>query len=289
MPQAATNTPCLLDSLQEVLLTILYTSSVREAVPVSAILVAESGTAKSKLLQALNGASIHHTDSVSSQGLFELMGRDTDGKISWIILPDMNPTLSRRPATVASLVANLLTLTMDGTCRVDDGRQDKIMKHNPIGILSAVTPDIYSKQSKKWLALGLRRRIIPLFFNYSQNTILQLIKAVGEDKISGGDFPKMNYKNGIKQKPIISEMLALQIQYLSTTFSQYLGSSKAKDTNGKIRWYVKNIIPISPLVTLRTLARAHAIRHKRATIDESDIKFLADFLAFTNPEIPKQL
>jgi len=75
----------------------------------------------------------------------------------------MNPTLSRRPATVVATVANLLTLTMDGTCRVDDGREEKVAKHNPNWFMSGITPDIYNKQAKKWLSLGLRRRIIRYF------------------------------------------------------------------------------------------------------------------------------
>jgi len=283
------NSPYFLESLQKILFTILYTSSVREAVPVSAVLVGDSGTAKSKLLMSLVGESIHLTDSFTSTGLFDLMKNDQQNKLHWIITPDMNPTLCRRPSTVVSTVSNLLSLTMDGTCRVDDGRSDKIAKHNPIGFLSAMTPDIYAKQAKKWLSLGLRRRIIPLFFTYSRETIDKLLAVQREDKISGANFPSFIFSPTGTLKPIINQVMSLHIQAHGATFASNLGLEKGKDREGKQKWYLKNVMPISPISTLRTLARAHALMAKRPEVNEEDITFLGSFIDFTNQSNPKQL
>jgi len=283
------NAPYFLESLQEVLITCLYTACVKGAVPVSAIIIGESGTAKSKLLMQLSGEAIHMTDSFSSTGLFDITKNDQQNKLRWIITPDMNPTLSRRASTVVATVSNLLTLTMDGTCRVDDGRSDKVAKHEPMGFLSAVTPDIYSKQAKKWLSLGLRRRIIPLFFQYSQTTIDKLMTAVREDKISGSNFTPIVFKPNGMYKPAIPEDIGFHIHAKSVQFAQNLGLERFKDEEGKIKWYVKTIIPISPMTTLRTLIRAHAIREKRGEVNQSDLDFLSLFLEFTNQSMPKQL
>jgi hypothetical protein len=286
----ATNAPYLLESITEILLTTLYTSAVRDAVPVSLLLVAESGTAKSKLLQALSSDSIHVTDSFTSTGLFDLMKHDHENKLRWLITPDLNPTLSRRQATVTSTVANLLSLTMDGTCRVDDGRAEKVAKHLPIGLLSGVTPDIYNKQTKKWLALGLRRRIIPIFYQYTQATTEALKKEVREDKISQGDFPKIHFSvNGALRKPLIALNESYALEAFGTQFAANLGASKFKDKEGHVKWYVHNIVPISPIVTLRTIARAHALKDNRTEVTETDLKFIASFMDFTNPSVPKQI
>src|SRR5271154_569637 len=117
----------LLEDLTDVLMTVLFTSCVRGAVPVSVVLVADSGTAKSKVIKQYVGEGVHVTDSFSSQGLFQLMQTDPHSKIRFIMLPDFNPTLSRQQKTVTATVSNLLSLTMDGTCRIDDGRQEKLV------------------------------------------------------------------------------------------------------------------------------------------------------------------
>jgi hypothetical protein len=283
------NAAYYLESIQEMLITILYTSVVKGAVPVSAVLVAESGTAKSKLLQALVGESIHQTDSFSSTGLFDLMKNDQQNKLHWIVTPDMNPTLSRRASTVTATTANLLSLTMDGTCRVDDARTEKLCKHVPIGFLSGITPDIYNKQARKWLSLGLRRRIIPLFYEYTSATIEKLKAVQREDKISGAPFPPVHFHHKGEQRPLINQINSLHIEARGVQFSQNLGLSRFKDVEGKIKWYVKNIVPISPISTLRTLARAHAIKSNRAEVNESDLEFLATFIDFTNQSAPKQI
>lgn len=285
----AKNTPYLLDGIQELLLTILYTAAVRDAVPVSLVLVADSGTAKSKMLQAIHGESVHQTDSFTSAGLFDLMKEDRDSKLRWIVTPDLNPTLSRRQATVTATVANLLSLTMDGTCRVDDGRAEKVAKHTPIGLMSAVTPDIYQRQTKKWLSLGLRRRIIPVFYQYTQSTIEALKKQVREDNISQSDFPKITFCYNGANKPKIGEKEAYQLEAYGIQFTSNLGISRGKDDAGNIKWYVKNIVPISPIVTLRTMARAHALKDNRAEVGEEDLKFISSFMDFTNPAMPKQI
>jgi hypothetical protein len=281
------NEPLLLEGIQEIVLTTLYTACVKNAVPVSLILVAASGTAKSKTLEAYNGPSIHKTDSFSSNGLFDLMMQDRDGKLRWIITVDLNPTLSRKSSTVESTMANLLTLTQDGTCRVDDGRKEKVAQHKPIGLISAVTPDMFQKQTKKWFALGLRRRIIPVFYAYSNSAIEALKKAVREDKISGANFPKINLKLDTEKNPTINQLHASRLESLGVTFATNLGLSRFNDRGGSEKWYVRKIVPISPIVTLRTLAKAHAIYNKREVVTDEDVDFMVRFLDFTNESLPK--
>lgn len=289
IPATMPNSPYLLDSIVDVLITTLYTASVRDAVPVSLLLVADSGTAKSKLLKSMSGKSLHHTDSFSSQGLFTLMQNDQAGEIRWIIVPDLNPTLSRPAKTVSATVANLLTLTMDGTCRVDDGRSEKLMKHKPIGMISAVTPDMWQKQAKRWFALGLTRRIIPIFYEYSLSTVEKLKAIVRDGQISGNDFPANSIPSRKELLPAMPKEEALQIDSIGTQLAINLGMTRGKSSDGKLAWWSKKIVPISPIVLLRTMACANAIKHNRGSVNESDIQFLISFLEFTNPQSPKQL
>lgn len=285
------NEPHLLDDLIDVLTTIIYTSCVKDHVPISIILIADSGTAKSKIIKSFNGSGIHQTDSFSSQGLFQLMQTDPENKIRYILVPDLNPTLSRQPKTVNSTVANLLTLTMDGTCRIDDGRAEKIVKHKPIGIISAVTPEIYRQQTKKWLALGLTRRILPVFYEYKLETVKALLEIVANGCITSGDFPlqKVSFCEPC-DPPKINQTHAKVLEVLAITLSAHLGMQKFKDKDsGQFRYVLKKIIPIAPTVVLRTIAQAHAIRRSSDLVQDEDISFLGKFLEFTNPQQVRQI
>lgn len=283
------NAPYLLETVVDIISTTLHTAMVADTVPVSLLLVADSGTAKSKLLKMFSGDCLHHTDSFTSQGLFELMQRDAQQKLRWIVTVDLNPTLSRPPRTVNATVANLLTLTMDGTCRADDGRGEKLMKHRPVGFLSAVTPEMYSRQVKKFFQLGLTRRIIPIFYEYSPETIEKLKAIVRDGQITGADFQPQKVLLSREHKPHITQMDGMRIDALAGQFAANLGFTRGKDQYGKIRWWVRKIVPISPTVTLRTMAQAHAIRRKSGQVGDEEIEFLSRFIGFTNPSTPRQI
>lgn len=284
-----------LEEIEDIFLTALHTAFIKGSVPVSLILVAASGTAKSSLIKRLMSDFIHHTDSFSSQGLWELVQRDSKNEKKFILVPDMNPTLARRPTTVSSTVANLLTLLYDGSMRIDDGRAEKKCEHLPMGFISAMTPEIYRTQAKRWFALGLRRRIIPMFYGYSPATILTLQRAVSKGTIRSGNpafiqivTPKKN------SEPIVPEEISQTIALLSERFAMFLGKQQTNRLTYQVdkpvaKWISENVVPIPPHVTLRTMAQAHALKDKRAKCDESDIDFLTSFMSFCDPEQPRTL
>lgn len=267
--------------------TALFTSIVPNSSPLSLILVGPSGSAKSKLLKSYGGPSIHQSDSVTTSGLFDIVQRDPKNEIKFIVIPDINPTMSRRAATVSSTVGNLLSITADGTIRTDDGRSMKEMKHDVVGLLTGCTPEIYDKHAKQWFALGLRRRIVPVFYRFSTGTINALQKLVRQGKI--GSRPSQARDFIASGKPAsISKTSALELERFSLQFSNNLGKLAHFKHNVK-KWYVKEVVPIAPHVVLRSLAIAHATRRKASTVSNADMEFISMFLDFTDPESPKQI
>lgn len=284
------NQPFFLEIIQEILETALYTANIREAVPISLLLVGESGVAKSKMLMRLTGKSIHLTDSFTSNGLFDIVAADKENAVKFIVTPDLNPTMSRKSSTVQATVANLLSITADGTCRVDDGREQKVAEHSPMGFLTACTPDVYHRQAKRWFALGLRRRIIAVFYTYTNETQNALLALVRQDKINATNFkPFVFSTNGVNLAcPVISNDNKMKLESHAKDFAVNLGRLSFMDGDIK-KWVVANVMPISPLVTLNTLARAHALRDGRAEVNAKDMSFIEKFIGFTNPQEPRQL
>jgi hypothetical protein len=286
-----------IEALEEVIETIIYTGCISDEVPVSVIFIGESGLGKSKMLSRYQSPALRPTDSISSKGLYDIAVSDTmKNEIRFLLMPDINPTLSRRPSTVDATVANLLSFTSDGTVRIDDGRDRKECKHEPVGIITSATPEIYAKQTKKWLALGLRRRIIPLFYRYTPITLSKLRQLVREDKIHSTPPQPIKMMLNKRARPAINEELSREIDSQSIVFATMLGKAQGKERTyeygqpvGSFKWYVQNIIPIAPQITLRTLIRAHALRAGRGSASKDDFEFLLRFLGFCDPEHPREI
>lgn len=285
------------ETLDEIIRTVLYSAWIEEEVPISILLIGPSGVGKSMMLTRYSCPLFIRTDSISSKGLYDLARKDEQNMLRYLLIPDMNPTLSRRPSTVEATAANLLSFVSDGTVRVDDGREEKTCKHRPVGIISAATTDIYRKQSKKWFSLGLRRRIIPMFYEYADSTVDKLQDLVSENKIKSSlspSIPIMNGKEGLEKmkssRPFIPKAIQDKIKIKSEKFSIMLGKDtfydKAKKKNF---WFVQKIVPISPQITLSNLVRAHALMNHRAVVIEKDYDFLSMFLEFCDPERPKAI
>lgn len=287
-----------LEPLEEIIETILFTSCIREENPVSVIIVGPSGIGKSAALSRYDSKAILHTDSISSKGLYDIANSDKEKLLRFLIIPDMNPTLSRRPTTVQSALASLLSFTSDGTVRIDDGRETKECLHDPVGIVTAATDDIYGQQARQWFILGLRRRIIPIFFKYTRETMSKLQALVREEKIHSTFPPKRVIGLERKAKPNIPKEMAFQIEGLSLQFAALLGKHKPR-TNGNSKltydqsspklWYIRDVAPISPQITLSTMVRAHAYKNKRGTANKEDYEFLCRFLDFCDPERPREI
>jgi len=276
-----------LEPLQEILETMLWTGQVTGEIPISVILVGPSGVAKSKMICSYKEPQLHITDNISSMGIWDIVQGDSKGVLRFIVIPDINPTISRRSSTAQATIANLLSLTVDGTVRVDDGRREKKCVHTPMGLITSCTPEIYEKHARQWFALGLRRRIIPVFYSYSYTTKISLQALVKEGKIHSTPPARvpLNFKSE-GGRPIIGSEEAEQIEKHSATLAFNLGKLSFVENKVK-KWQVKEIVPISPHVTLRTLAMAHASRRNSARVQKEDIDFLVQFIEFTDPEKPR--
>lgn len=277
-----------LESLADIVETALHTASIRDEIPISLILVGPSGSAKSKLLRLYECPQIHVTDSITSQGLWEIVQRDPKGEKNFILIPDINPTLSRRSSTTQATVGNLLSVTGDGTVRIDDGRGEKVCKHAPMGLITACTPEIYHKHARQWFALGLIRRIIPIFYSYSGTTQDALQKLVREGKIHAAFSTPKNFSVPPFARPSMNGTLSFEFESKSKDLAHNLGKLQFLE-NGVKKWQIKNVVPVSPHVTIRTMALAHALRRRSAEVEESEVEFVRNFVSFTDPETPRQI
>jgi energy-coupling factor transporter ATP-binding protein EcfA2 len=282
--------------LEQLIETAIFTGHLYDTVPISLMLIGPSGAGKSKLLLKFEGAMLHRSDDVTSSGLQDIMQADEkEQTITHIVLPDFNAPLSHKPATSTLLVANLLTMMSDGTARIDDGREMKTLVHNPIGILTAVTPEMYSKNEYKWKVLGFKRRFLPIFYDYTPATIMRAQSDICKGKITSQPLTKklISFKDG-KKVIKLNKREAEQLKEMSVYLAECLAihGIKKRDEEKKIKHEIvpgKVLLPYSPHLLLQAMARGNALKHGRSSVIKKDITFCGELLSFCRYGEPKRL
>src|SRR4029077_18522366 len=128
-----------METLQEIIETVLFTPAIFDCVPISIILVGPPGTGKSKIILQFSAPSLMKTNDVTSAGLADIVGDDKDNNVRHVIVPDFNIVVSHKSSTSNLTIASLLTLMSEGILRIDDGRRKKELVHSPLGIITAMT------------------------------------------------------------------------------------------------------------------------------------------------------
>lgn len=282
------------DQLEEILETAIFSAYLVNAIPMSIMLIGPSGVAKSKaIMQYKSGLGCHLTTDVTSSGMQDLLAKDSKEEIRFIIIPDFNIVLSHRHATLQLTIANLLSMTSEGSIRIDDGRAVKEVKHSPVGILSAMTPPMYSAIGKKWVALGFSRRFLPVNYDYSlatkekiQNSIaagLTTMLQLAEKRLTmPATFANVAIDDNQSNRLMnFSHDLATNIGWTAVPNRKNINQPKAVNTGKQIEF--------SPHIILRTMARAHALRDKRPEVLDADIEFCMKLIGFTRFDQPVQL
>ena len=283
--------------LEEIIETAIFTGNILEVVPVSLMLIGPSGAGKSKMLLKFQGDMLHRSDDVTSSGLQDIMKLDEkDQAITHIVLPDFNAPLSHKPATSTLLVANLLTMMSDGTARIDDGREMKTLTHNPIGILTAVTPEMYSKNEHKWKILGFKRRFLPIFYDYSPATIMKVQSKISRCEVTSLPLTLKNVKFRSTEKTNIylNSREAEQLKELSVYLAEALAihGIRKRDEDKKIKHEIipgKTLLPYSPHLLLQAFAKGNALKNDRKRVTKKDIDFCSELLTFCRYGEPKRL
>jgi hypothetical protein len=281
-----------LQPLEELIRVIIATSFLKDRKPISAILVADSGAGKSKtLLRFVNedgpySETIQRQDDMTSAGLFDTLANDRDEKLRFIVIPDFNAPLSHKPTVVQLTIASLLNATEDGFVKVADGRTEKKIVHRPIGILTAATTRMFMQHVNRFANIGLTRRIIPLHYGYSSQTIDKAQKAITSLKFSGGQLKPLylpahltNRDGSMKDLPKIPKYIAEAIEETSKLMASYCAQYRTQE--GKIGQGISGY-PMPYNNVLQTVCMGSALLHARPVATKSDLITVKKLVDFTN-------
>jgi hypothetical protein len=289
--------------LQDIIETAFYTACLKNSVPLSLILVGPPGSGKSKLILQFQADSILVTNDITSQGLSDIVTGDPIGNVRHIIIPDFNIVVSHKPTTSNLTIASLLTLMSEGVLRLDDGRRKKEMEHPPIGIVTAMTREIYEEHAGRFRKLGIGRRFIPVFFNYGIKTKEEVQDAIRDGlttlcQLEPHDIslpPREMWPFDITTENGQAERLRNLSRDMAEQLSFYPQWEKVLDAKSRsLSWQIVPFrgaqpIEFTPHMILRAMAQAHALRADRRQITSADVDFCINFVTFMNYSQPVNL
>ncbi len=273
-----------MQTITEVIETIIFTAYVDAPSLCSVILVGPSGSGKSQvMMQFRRFPSVSIQNDLTTMKMAEILDNDRENKIRHFLIPDLNPSLSHKPAVVALFLSSLLTLQSEGVFSAENVSAKRV-EHAPVGIITGCTPEMYEYYHKRLRVLGLIRRNAPIFYTLSLNTIEQAQREKRNGVIHVGDDLK---PNGLASKRVdIPPHYAELVQAHADTFTEYLSTGPVwqVDPTGK-RFCrpgkVENLLPLAPHDFLRTVTKAHALRAHRTTVNQEDLDFSRRFVALT--------
>lgn len=290
-----------MERIEEILETALYSAHITESIPISVFLIGPSGAGKSKLIMQYHCANgCHLTSDVTSMGLQELLASDHENKIRCIIIPDFNLVLSHRASTLQLTIANLLSVMSEGTIRVDDGRQHKETKHFPCGVITAMTRELYVTVARKWNVLGLNRRFLPIYYEYSLDTrqriqdriqagTVTLRQLAAKELIITADYSPVSIGSSGMRIQSLSDELATNMGWIPASSRKKRELHPDEQGEGKKAYFTGKALEFSPHLALRSMARAHALRDGRNEVSEADTEFLIRLIGFTRFDRPGQI
>jgi len=180
--------------VEEIIKSVLFTAFVEHAIPLSLLIVAGSGTGKSKTINQFKSDGIHIQNDLTTFDLIGLFTKDQADIIHHIIVPDLNLPLSHRSTVSKLMIATLLGSTSERIkiFTTQKGGERVEHAHRAIGLISAITPTVFDKNVRKFSELGFVRRMPPIFYEPGEKTINTILKFIEKDKISLLQLPDAN-------------------------------------------------------------------------------------------------
>lgn len=281
------------ERLTTVLRVIAVSDMVPNAHPISATLIAPSDAGKSALLTHTLPASARVINDFTTASMTTLLADQHPPKR--IVVPDFNQVISHKPSVSALAMAFLLALLAEGITEIPGvDEKAKLLAKNfkkrglRIALLTGMTPEMFHSRRGKWRAIGLLRRLVPVYYTYSQDTAEEIQSSIqrGIDQL---DYT-FSHQKKLKSRPVsVNEKISQQVKSLSqfVVDNQLVWNRRSGD--GRTFVEKGHEFPFSLHKIFRSYVKAHALLNNRTNATRADFDALKDFSKFVRYDRPEEL
>jgi len=251
------------EPIEDFLVTVLWTSKIENANPLSVILHAPSAGGKSSIIRKLQGHRFEcpitrlHTDLTTREISKAVRERD----IHFILLSDLQAVFAHKNTVISMTVQALRNLTAEGIYN-DPFSGERVEKK--LGFIAGVPTDTLNDDGYRKLTFFTRgdmaSRFIQVKYEYKRATLLKIHDSIEHDT---PDTPLKDLPEDADLiKVHMSEDIAKKVRKLSDSLRG------RGDVGTRIHHQ------------LRTLTRAYAVRCGREKTEEKDYDYVASFSDF---------
>jgi len=247
------------DLIKLVNLAIL-TGRVKNSKPVSMLLVADTDSGKTQILEVfMNLKPVIWANDLSAHIIVDEVAPQVEKGKTHVLIADLLKVLGHQKMVTRNTMTMLNSIMEEGLKNVMFyGTRKEFKKPVKCGVIAAITKDAYNAREKHWKSIGFVGRCLILSFSYSDKTIRKI-----HDHIRKGVPPKqIEIITGRSAKVEIPDKIARKIQSLAIAS-----------------------IPVSTGFrfhkSLRSLVEAHALYCGRARArmeDFEEVKRLSKFI-----------
>lgn len=262
-----------LQDLQYLLRLVLTTGRIPGVRPVSVLVLSYLGAGKSDMtVQFAQTPGVLYATNVTPYALYRYYGRAIlEGRFHHIIIPDLSLPMSKGKEEREPFVAFFNALVEEGVVRVLSSfvKWDisSVGKNAPVrcGLITCLSFPDWERRSRLWETAGFLRRLLPISYIYSQQTLETIAQAL---------FAGKHRMNSSTPAPAIT---------LPDPSPVYLDPELAKHIwpwAVEFEEPVKETYPIGRYKQFEALVMANALLHKRKAVTVEDIKTINAFRPF---------
>jgi len=209
-----------LDALEKVLTAVLYSGYVKNAKPLSLLIVAKPESAKTAVLKKYrkNRGLIYITDCTAYGLAHDVLGQIKAGDTKHILIPDLIVPLSKSVKTRMSLVAFLNSLIEEGIAKITS-YVTSWDKEVSCGLVTAVTDEALKDGRHEWAKMGFLSRMILFSYSYPISTVYKIFKSLTTDETAGDETVALRFPRRPKNV-MLPRHIAEQLQPISMTIGE---------------------------------------------------------------------
>jgi hypothetical protein len=250
--------------IKEILKRVIASGFVKNAYPVSTILVAPVGAGKTYSIKKFQfNNNILALSDTTPYGISKLLPEIRAKNVKHIIIFDLVEPMSRNRATVNSLIGFLNSLIEEGIFRIQTGFIE-IKEPIKLGLITSTTKKELMDKRRGWLGIGFISRMLPISWDFTQVDVIQILEDLANQKLKDVTYEELKVKEKeIKENPEISKQLIPYAQAIDDGLPE-------------------KPLPFRRLNQLKVLLMANALLNNRTEVTKEDFEWFKTVAKYIN-------
>jgi hypothetical protein len=164
------------DDLIKLVNLAILTGRVKNAKPISMLLIGDTETGKTQVLEVfMNLKPVIWANDLSAHVIVDEVAPQVEKGKTHVLVPDLLKVLGHQKMVTKNTMTMLNAIMEEGLKNVMFyGTRKEFSQPVRCGVIAAITKDAYDAREKYWNSIGFVGRCIPVSFSYSEKTKLKI-------------------------------------------------------------------------------------------------------------------